>query len=127
MSAPEKTLLPDLVPAEVPTHDDQWHYVEIDCEYGGWRSTTFKCEAPEGAPCRSLPLCQHTGGRCEDYEGGHADACTDRTPIDTGECVIGEWINNSDETGRGTARIPVATEWDGDYWTWKPRGEVAAS
>lgn len=118
-------LLPDLEPTAAPTHDDQWHFVEMDCEYPS--VDRFVCTAPEGAPCRSLPLCQHAGGRCEDYEGGHADACTDRTPVDTGSCVIGEWIDNSEETGRGTARIPVATEWEGDFWIWKPRGEVVAS
>lgn len=122
----EETLLPDLVPAERRTHDDQWHHVEIDCDE--WlRFERFVCTAPVGAPCRSLPSCQHAGGRCEDYEGNHADACTDRAPVDTGGCVIGEWINNSDETGRGIARIPVATEWDGDYWIWKPRGEGVPS
>jgi hypothetical protein len=108
----------DLAPEPEYVHDDRWHFVEVDCEWGGFR---FICEAPEGAPCRCLPSCQHAGGRCADYEGGHADACTDRTPVDTGECVIEPWIDNGEECGRGTARIPVATEWDGDWWLWKPR------
>jgi hypothetical protein len=119
----DEPLLPDLIPAERPTHDDQWHHVEIDCEsWSGFQR--FICTAPVGAPCRSLPSCQHSGGRCEDYEGEHAHARTDRTLVDTGECVIGEWINNSEETGRGLARIPVATEWEGDFWIWKARGEA---
>lgn len=117
----DASLLPDLVPAEHPTHDDQWHFVDIGAEY---MDVTFVCEAPVGAPCRSLPSCQHAGGRCEDYEGGHADACTDRVLVDTGSCVIGDWIDNSDETGRGVLRVPVATEWEGDFWIWKSRGEV---
>jgi hypothetical protein len=98
-----------------------WHYVEIDCEYGCFR---FVCEAPEGSYCRMLPRCQHTGGGCVDYEGDHAIVCTekDRVLVDTGECTIEPWIENGEECGRGSVRIPVTTEWSGDWWLWRPRG-----
>lgn len=114
----------DLAPEPKYVHDDSWHFVEVGCE---WETFRFICEAPEGAPCRCLPSCQHAGGRCADYEGGHADACTDRTPVDTGECVIEPWIDNREECGRGTARIPVVTEWDGDWWLWKPRTDATTA
>lgn len=115
--------LPDMPEPVVADYrePDEFHWVEIDCDY---MSTTFICEAPHGAPCRSLPSCQHAGGRCYDHEGNHADACTDRTPVDTGECVIQPWIENGDETGRGTTRIKVTTEWDGDWYLWRPADEV---
>jgi hypothetical protein len=98
---------------------DRWHFVEVDCEFGGFR---FICIAPEGAPCRMLPKCQHDGGGCVDYEGGHAIVCTakDRVLIDTGECTVEAWINNGEECGRGDFQIPVTTEWNGDWWLWKP-------
>lgn len=97
---------------------DRWHSVALDCE-SGWAK--FECTAPEGAECRSLPRCQHHGGPCADYEGGHGDPNTcDLTPVDTGECVIAAWINEGDECGRGELRIPVTTEWVDDWWTWTP-------
>ncbi len=98
---------------------DRWHSIEID-EYA---NAMFRCEAPEGSPCRCLPACQFGSGPCIDCEGGHAGDCPgDLTPLDTGECVIEPWINNYDECGRGLVRIAVTTEWTGDTWAWSQVG-----
>lgn len=96
---------------------DRWHTVEIDLEYG---SPTFRCSAPVGSNCRSLPACQHTGA-CRENEGGHTGGCLpeDQIPVDTGACVIGVWIDNTEECGRGAITFPVETEWDDDFWVWR--------
>lgn len=104
---------------------DRHHRVELDVEGFGSSMVRFLCDAPEGSACRMLPACQHDGG-CRDNEGHHGGDCTeaDRILVDTGECVIEPWIEDGDETGRGTITFPVTTSWDGDSWLWTPRGDA---
>jgi hypothetical protein len=103
---------------------DRFHFVEIDAEWGHQR---FICLAPKGAACRMLPVCQFAGGRCADHEGEHAEDCTESdTFADFGECIIEPWITNGEECGRGEVRIPVTTEWDGDWWLWRPAADHTA-
>ena len=106
----------------IPDDADRWHSVRIDMF--GLGEPLFICQAPVGAPCRSLPACQHIGGACAENDGDHSGDCPgELAPVDTGRCVVEEWINNGEETGRGSVAIPVTTQWDGNWWLWSPRAD----
>lgn len=111
------------VGAPVPAPDPH-HYVRVEFDPGCTPSVTFECDAPEGARCRQTFAC-FLVGEC-DGEGGHHHEGCDPTLVDAGECNIANWINtDASVMGVGEIRLPVATEWTGDEYSFQPAVQPA--
>lgn len=106
------------------------HAVIIDADDCGL-TTRLICTAPPDALCHAIWTCDCEEQYAAEIRNGvpaHRPYSDDPDTwhagrLDPTACAFRDWYEGSEETLRGTVRVPVSPEWHGDHYTF----ELAAS